>query len=200
MPNNITKKLSRPLILLGTLLTVTLANASYMQGIVTEHYSISPRTVHDILPALNWRSPIREHGMTFHGHTDWNISWNYRVQPVAGGCVLTNIQTRIDIKYTLPKLDERITDQAIISRFNTFNEALVKHEHHHGDNGLKAANEIDLALTALQTPSPDAPGNCRQLDRYANQLGHSIVQKYATLDTEYDRVTDNGRLEGAYIE
>lgn len=181
--------------LLLLLLSTTSASASYLETTLTKYYTISPRISQDISRELNWRSPIREHGVTYHGHTDWNISWNYKVQQVPRGCVINNIQTRIEIKYTLPTLDERITDKKTIDRFNTFNQALTKHEHNHGANGLKAANEID---TALHSIAPQR--NCRQLDRYANQLGHGIIQKYIDIDNEYDRSTRNGRTEGAYIQ
>ncbi len=192
------KRTSIPALLLLTITTA--ADATYLETTFTEYYTISPRAPQDILRELNWRSPIRENGMTFHGHTDWNISWNYKLQPVPGGCAITNIQTRVDIKYTLPKLDERITDSNITTRFADFNTALTRHEHNHGANGLKAAAEIDQALHALQTPEQDRQRNCRQLDRYANQTGHRIVQKYARLDSDYDRNTQNGRLEGAFIQ
>ena len=169
---------------------------SYLQTNFTKYYTISPRTAQDIARELNWRSPIHENGNTFHGHTDWNISWNYQVQQLPdGSCALTNIQTSIETKYTLPKLDERITNQDIISRFNRFDKALTKHEHNHGANGLKAVSEIDEALHTL-TPQR----NCRQLDQHANQIGHNIVRKYIAIDNEYDRSTQNGRTEGAYIQ
>jgi len=171
------------------------ANASYLETTMTEYYTISPRAPQDILRELNWHSPIREHGTTFHGHTDWNISWNYKVQQIPGGCTISGIQTRIDIKYTLPILNERTTNAATVLRFKAFNDALIKHEHNHGANGLKAANEIDAALHSI---APQR--NCQQLDRYANQLGHGIIQRYIDIDNEYDRSTQNGRTEGAYIQ
>jgi len=170
-------------------------SASYPETNLTEYYTISPRAPQDISRELNWRSPIRENGVTYHGHTDWNVSWNYRVQEIPGGCAVTNIQTRIEIKYTLPTLDERITNPDIISRFDRFNAALTKHEHNHGANGLKAVSEIDEALHTL---APQR--NCRQLDRQANQIGHGIIRKYIDIDNEYDRSTQNGRTEGAYIQ
>lgn len=169
-------------------------DASPTNSVKTVFYSIYPQNQYDILRELNYRSPVRSNAMVFHGNTDWNVSWRFQLQPVPGGCKLTSIKTHVDITYTLPALDGRVKDKETRKRFNAFSEALTRHEHNHGKNGLKAAKDIDDGLHNLRPA-----GNCRQLEQEANALGHRIVKQYSEADSEYDRVTQNGRTEGAFI-
>ncbi len=176
------------------MLLTSAIDAAPVESVHNEYYTIYPQTPYDILRELDWRSPVREKGLTFHGNTDWSISWRFKTQKIAGSCKLFDIHTLIDIKYTLPVLDKHIQNKNTIKRFTVFSNALVRHEHNHGLNGKKAAREIDDALRALR---PEI--NCTQLEQAANNLGRSIVQKYTAIDNEYDRVTQNGRTEGAFI-
>ncbi len=170
------------------------AYATLTKSVRTEYYTINPQTPYDILHALNRRSPVRENGLIFHGNTDWNVSWRFQIQPAPGECKLFDIHTQLDIKYTLPLLDKRVQNKKTIERFNLFSKALTKHEHNHGLNGKKAAREIDNTLRVLR---PEA--DCTQLEQTANVLGQKIIRKYTVIDREYDRITQHGRTEGAFI-
>jgi len=175
-------------------LIISGASASPVETIETNTYTINPRTQYDILRELNAYSPIRKNGVTYHGNTDWNVIWRFQLQPVTAGCSLSAIKTRVEITYTLPILNKDIRNGNTIRRFNTYKQALVRHEHNHGLNGVKAAQEIDRRLHELK-PAP----SCRQQEKIANDIGHRIILKYAAMDTEYDRITRHGRTEGAFI-
>ena len=49
------------------------AAAEVIESTEYKYYEISPRTPYEIKPELMRRSPIREGGGTFNGHTDWYI-------------------------------------------------------------------------------------------------------------------------------
>ncbi|HHO59699.1 MAG TPA: DUF922 domain-containing protein [Thiotrichales bacterium] len=176
------------------LLTALSAIAAPVETVQTIHYAIAPATPYDILRQLNWRSPIRGNNAIYHGNTDWNIKWRFTTQQQQGVCRIRDIHTTVTVTYTLPVLDKSVTDQNTIARFEKFSKALEKHEHNHGRNGLTAAKEIDDALQALK---PQA--SCRQLEQTANRIGRGIVSKYSAIDDDYDRRTQNGRTEGAFI-
>ena len=161
----------------------------------TVYYMAFPLNANDLMRALSSRSPIRQGSHVYHGNTDWSVDWRFSLQPVAGGCKLENIRVTLNIKYTLPQLDPRVRDGATVARFRKFSEALSRHEHNHGKNGVAAANEVEKALRTL-LPKRD----CHTLEATANALGHRIVDKYAKKDREYDRLTGHGRTEGASLE
>ena len=178
---------------ISSLVSVT-ATADIIESVEYKYYKISPRSPHEIKPELMRRSPIREGGGTFNGHTDWYIDW--RSQGIQGpqGCVARDIKTKVHVVHILPALSEYVSDKQTIDVFNKFNDALTKHEKNHGENGLSAAREIDKALSEIP-PQP----NCRYLSRIINDTGKAIIQKYIYADDEYDRTTNNGLTEGAVI-
>jgi len=184
-------KIALSLILLLTSLT-TLAEA--IESIEYKHYVISPRVPHEIKPELMRHSPIRQGGGSFNGHTDWYINWKYQTTPSPYGCQLRDSQVNVRVVHILPALSEYVTDTQTIEVFNKFNDALTQHELNHGKHGLLAAREIDETFKGIQ-----AQQNCRQMSRMLNDIGNSIVRKYAQKDSEYDRITSNGFTEGAVI-
>jgi len=169
-------------------------NAETIESVEYKYYEISPRTPYEIKPELMRRSPLREGGGTFNGHTVWYVSWKYQSGPGPYGCQLNNIQTTVHVVHTLPVLSNYVTDKNTIEVFNKFNTALTQHEKNHGNNGLAAAREMDKLFNEIQ-PQPD----CRQLSRMVDDIGNSTTRKYIYADDEYDRTTNNGLTEGAVI-
>jgi len=185
---------------MGLFLSFTLLLLSFTVSAETiesteyKYYEISPRTPYEIKPELMRRSPIRAGGGSFNGHTDWYIDWKYYSAQGPHGCQLIDTQTKVHVVHILPALSEYVTDKQTIEVFNKFNKALKQHEKNHGKNGLSAAREMDKAFNEIP-PQP----NCRMLSRMVNDIGNSIVQKYAQKDSEYDSLTNNGETEGAVI-
>lgn len=181
-------------VILFLLFTSFTSIAEIIETVEYKYYVISPRTPQEIKPELMRHSPIRAGSGSFNGHTDWFIDWRYQTTQQRYGCQLLNAQTKVHVIYTLPALSEYVTDQQTIDVFNKFNDALTKHEANHGKNGLTAAREIDKAISEIPTQQ-----NCRHLSRTFDHFGNTIVQKYIKADDEYDRVTQNGKTEGAVI-
>lgn len=183
----------QPLVYL-LLMVSTSAIAEVIETIEYKNYVISPRTVYEIKPELMRNTPIRDRRGSYNGHTDWYIDWQYKTRQEASFCRILQTQTKIHIVHILPILNEQVTDKQTIDVFNQFNTALTEHEKNHGNNGRLAAEEIDKALNNIQTQQ-----NCRYVARMIDDIGRSIVQKYAKADSEYDQVTQNGLTEGAVI-
>jgi len=172
----------------------SIAAAEIIESVEYKYYEISPRAPFEIKPELMRRSPIREGGGSFNGHTDWYVSWRYQANQEPQGCRARDIKTKVHVVHTLPTLSEYVSDEQTIDVFNKFSDALTQHEKNHGNNGLSAAREIDKALSEIP-PQP----NCRYLSRIIDDTGKSIIQKYIYADDEYDRTTSNGLTEGAVI-
>jgi len=176
------------------LLSSFTASAKPLEIIEYKYYFISPRAPQEIKLELSRHSPIRARGGSFNGHTDWYIDWNYQTRQHPSHCQILTLTTTVKVIYTLPALSEYVNHQQTIDVFNTFNDALTKHETNHGKNGLTAAREIDSAFSNMP-----AQQNCRHVSRMINDIGNGTVQKYIRIDDEYDRSTKNGMTEGAVI-
>ena len=163
-------------------------------SIENRYYEISPRSPYEIKQELMRQSPVRAGSGSYNGHTDWFINWRFQAARGPYGCRATQIQTSVHVVHILPTLSTRVTDQQTIDVFNKFNAALTTHEKNHGNNGLLAAREIDKAINEIP-PQRD----CQTLIRMIDNIGNSLVQKYAAKDDEYDRATSNGFTEGAVI-
>ena len=170
------------------------ATASLVESTEYKYYEISPRSVYEIKPELMRRSPIREGGGSFNGHTDWYIDWRYQSSQSPDGCQAHSIRTKAHVIHTLPVLSKHVTDQQTIDVFTRFNTALTRHELNHGENGLSAAREMDKAFSEIP-----AQQSCQNLARIIDDIGNKAVQKYIRADDEYDRLTRNGETEGAAI-
>ena len=170
------------------------ATAEVIESTEYKYYEISPRTPYEIKPELMRRSPIREGGGTFNGHTDWYVDWRYQSSQTPTGCQIHGMWTTVRVIHTLPALSQYVTDQQTIDVFTRFNDALTKHEKNHGNNGISAAREMDKAFSEVP-----AQQSCRNLARIIDSIGNTTIQKYTQADDEYDRMTRNGETEGAVI-
>ena len=159
------------------------------------YYLIYPETPSEIADELTSRSPVKENGKIFRGHTEWNVNWNYWWQTDNGECRINKVKTGVVIKYTMPKLPDSHKNDQIEKKFNPYFDALMLHEHGHRESGITAAREIENMLHSL----PGYP-DCGELDKVANKKATNIIRKFNKKDLVYDYKTDHGRTQGATID
>jgi predicted secreted Zn-dependent protease len=157
------------------------------------YYMVSGRTADEIRSSLNSKTPVHKGGKNFDAKTDWFVKWNYRWNDSGDSCVITNVTTRVDIHYILPKL--RSIDDisgSLRIKWEDYWRALWLHEKGHGDFGLRAARKIEKSLINLEARS-----SCKKLGQDANLLANQIIEKIARLEKEYDINTNHGLDDGA---
>lgn len=172
-----------------------IASSEPIVKISQKYYSVSGANIAEIRRSLNYRSPIIDKGQKYDARTLWYIKarWKYRVNRQNGMCVMTGIQTFLDVKYTMPKLvNIRITTKNVLQRWRFYVRALFRHEQGHKEYGVRAANEIEIRIMTLP-----ASRNCQVLSSNANRVIRSVMKKYKYLEREYDRVTNHGMNKGA---
>jgi predicted secreted Zn-dependent protease len=146
-----------------------------------------------LLSALDAASPIRTGRRTFHGFAAWNIEWRYTWEPLDGGyCRIRNLQTVLTTEITLPHLVTASVDEQ--GRFSGYLNALREHELGHHSIARAAAARIDAAVGAL-APQP----SCDRLETAVNAIGHREVESARAEEIEYDRSTQYGRTQGAWL-
>lgn len=169
------------------------ALASPIVKVKTDYYSVSGKTAQEIRNDLNRKTPIQENGVKYDGYTSWFVKWNFWWRESNRRCSITTVKTKVDIQYTLPKLEVAITlPQPLQQKWDNYMQALIAHEAGHKNIGVRAANEIEQKIKNMASRP-----TCKQLEVDANHLGYETIQKYNRLDREFDRLTNHGVNDGA---
>ena len=158
------------------------------------YYIIEPKNSKDLPSALDRATPINENGRTFYGYTHWQVHWTFRFWTTTDGtCTLQQVNTTVNVDYTLPQLANTVNDEATLAAFQRYILALKEHEHGHAKNGMDAANEVESTLTGMSAAS------CPAAESMANEKGQGILRKYSQRDKDYDEQTQHGRTQGAVL-
>ncbi|GGX58605.1 DUF922 domain-containing protein [Saccharospirillum salsuginis] len=170
------------------------AVADVQQSLDYRDYPVKPRSDESISDALYRASPILEAGRVFHGYTRWWVEWRFWWRETANRqCRIDRVSVEVQGEIQLPRLDGGTPSQR--ERFNRYREALHQHELVHYGFGLRAGREIENSLRNLP---PEA--SCLELETRANETGYEILRDYRQLEDRYDRETEHGRTQGAWLE
>lgn len=157
------------------------------------YYNVSGETAEDIWNDIMKKSPVRQNGKQHVAYTKWFVNWRFWWIDKVETCEISKVSISLDITYTLPKLAQNtsMTD-ALSNRWHNYYSALYKHEQGHKDFGVKAAEQIEKELVAM-----DARPDCTELERGANETANRILDKYRQLEIRYDESTNHGLNTGA---
>ena len=174
-----------------SLLSTTVA-AEPTVNIETKYYSIYGSSANELREAMNTKSPVRQSGNTYDAYTSWYVNWRFNWDSYNGECYMTKVTTTVDVEFTLPQwINRNEANSSLKEHWDNYYSALIDHENGHKDFGINAAREIESKLLTLSSK------RCSSLEKKANSLGTSIINKYATKEKRYDRTTNHGMNEGA---
>jgi len=126
-----------------------------------------------LLVALNRDSPIREDGVTFHGHTSWTIDWSYKWSLVGDGrCAIKDV--RVDVKANVLLPDLIAGDRETSLKFARFLLKLIEHEMGHVQIAEEAGARIDRSMQNIPPMS-----NCQALSAEVDRTAHEILRMAA---------------------
>ncbi|ODS70010.1 MAG: peptidase [Acidovorax sp. SCN 68-22] len=180
--------------LAAALVLVSAARAEVVEAHAHAPYAVHARADQSLREALNAATPITVDGRRFHGHTQWNVHWNFWWhEDAAGRCRITRVRTRLATRLQMPELRRATPAQA--ARFARYERALRAHEEGHVQLGRDAAQAIDRGIAALP-----AAGSCAALEERANALGRRLLAEHAARDKHYDRATGHGASQGAQLD
>ena len=179
---------------LSALLACGAACAEVVQEDTELPYTVRIAEGQSLREALNAATPIRQDGKRFHGHTAWNVYWNFWWHSEVGGrCRITRVRTRLTTTVQLPQLQGGTASQR--AAFERYASALRHHEQGHVQWARGAAQAIDRGIAVL----PEA-ANCTALEHDANALGKRLLAEHVVRNREYDRNTGHGATQGALVE
>ncbi|MFW2570237.1 DUF922 domain-containing Zn-dependent protease [Legionella sp. 29fVS95] len=171
------------------------AFSSYSINEVKNYYQISGNTEQTLREQMGELGPVIK-GLHYDAQTIWYVTWNYNWHynhPSQNPCYVKNVTVSVNVTSILPAWSNQNSSTPYLqNKWNTYLNNLSKHEEGHGNNGKRAAMEIEQAL--LNTP---AMPNCNALKAELNMKAKEIISKHNTWDTQYDMDTNHGKNQGA---
>lgn len=129
------------------------------------------------------------------GRTRQGLGVGYRLDPVASGCVLSAPVVRMDITMDLPAWRPTgTTRRELRARWARMIEALTRHEDGHRDNAVRAATQLQQALSGLGM-APD----CKTLGKRAQREIFRAKLRFQLREQAYDRRTGHGVGQGSVL-
>ncbi|WED42311.1 DUF922 domain-containing Zn-dependent protease [Legionella cardiaca] len=157
-------------------------------------YSINGITAEELRQQMNSLGPI-VYGAHFDAKTTWHINWQYTWHynnPTQNPCYLTAANVTVNITMLLPQwLNQDSASPVLKAKWNTYLIALENHEQEHEVNGIKAAEEIDAALSKI-SPMP----TCQALKEAIDKTASDILHRHNIWDKQYDLDTTHGKNQG----
>jgi predicted secreted Zn-dependent protease len=151
----------------------------------TETYAVKGRTLHEAATSMG------------SGHvalTRWRVAWKYSLEGTTA-CRLKSFHVDVTTKFRMPRwVDRDSAPMAARKSWDTFFEAIKRHEEGHREHGEAAGREIAREVRAL---SPR--GDCRATRAELDRIGSAAVARYKERDDEYDRMTRHGISQGAIL-
>jgi predicted secreted Zn-dependent protease len=162
---------------------------------VVETYPVTGTTSRRLLDELNKNALVDEaDGSRTYGRADVAVNWSYTYRTRSGvPCAVDSTQVKLDIKIRLPDWQPaRTPSTAIGAQWQTFHDALTRHEVNHRGFGVEAARQIRETLAQLTAPT------CDEVNAEADRQTGLIMKRMSEMNRAYDRETDHGRTEGAF--
>lgn len=177
----------------GLLLAPAYALASEQLDI--RYYTISGTTPQQLIASMETQGPSADDGRRFHGHTRWNVEWQYRTALRGNQCRIQSVDTRITGDITLPEWSNaQDASEDLRGRWQRYSRILREHEEGHYQFALQAGEDIRRELMTLSSGK-----GCEALTQQANELGRSLVDAQRQRELAYDEDTEHGRRSGLQL-
>lgn len=159
-----------------------------------DFYEIFPSDISSLNQELDLKAHTKADNKLYRAQTQWQIELSYQWEAVGDNCRISNVDTVLNVTYTMPKLFSDGLDQGIEAKFNRYYKALMNHENGHKQQGLQAAKELSLIIRNMPSMS-----SCKKLQQRVSEKSNMVIKKYQELDKDFDRYTVHGRSQGAYL-
>ena len=159
-----------------------------------EYRDIVGNSENALADALKQVGSASASGDRFAASTRWQLRWNFRVEQQPGkSCVLASAKTELDIHMTLPRwTPPPNASPVLVKKWNTFADALRKHEDGHRDIAIEAARVITDRAGAAQSEA-----DCATLKKRLQRIADDTLREYKDKESSYDVTTLHGQTQGA---
>ena len=129
------------------------------------------------------------------GHTDWHLSYTFRSRSAPGGCAVSSVTTRLELKVRMPRWTPAAgAAPDLQSRWGRYVSALRTHELGHVQN----ARDFESAFK--RTAAATSAADCGALDASLRSAFAALLDQANRRDVDYDTQTRHGATQGAFYQ
>jgi predicted secreted Zn-dependent protease len=154
---------------------------------------VSGKTKDELIQSLNANAPSLN-GAKYRAITTWQMTYKPKIKLIKGKYVLENYTIEYKSNMTLPRLSNNVTT-ALRVQWDLYVLCLTRHEQGHRDLILAAANFINGEFSKIE-PQEDELALKTNIENIMNL----ILAGFKTVESNYDKSTQNGRTQGAYFD
>ncbi|MDC0253542.1 DUF922 domain-containing Zn-dependent protease [Bacteriovoracales bacterium] len=154
------------------------------------YYDVKGTTLEEIKESMNQQRKIHAKGKD--AYTKWSVRFNFKKRKDGGNCTMERVDVSITSTTMMPRLInlEELSPE-LQDKWKVYLKNQLKHQMMQEEFAVKAKKELKEMLLAMKEV------DCSKLNRDANTLGDSIVQKYGEFRDAYNKKTDYGVKNGA---
>ena len=149
-----------------------------------QYYDLTGTSVAQLRASMDAQGPVDSSGRRNDAFTTWNIDWTWPLTG-EGVCILSGATITDTITVTFPRwLPPAGAPASLITRWNTYESALVTHESGHVSFVVTTSADV---LAAIKGATCDT----------AEAAAQAVVTRIRQHDVDYDAETDHGATQGA---
>lgn len=160
------------------------AEAGVKVRTVEKTYSIAGATGDQLLTEMDRKGP--KHGFLTRAiaQTRYVVSWDIAWSAERGGCRVDQVEAKLDVTYTFPRVSTRMTP-ALRKRWDTFLSGVRKHERVHG---IVARRMVEAAERSVSGVAVKRDPNCRLARAEVKRRVDAAYRKYEAQQHRFDDV------------
>ena len=148
------------------------------------YYDITGTTESELRGQLDALSPLGDANFKGDATTNWRINWNWPGYGTSD-CDLTHAEVTYSIQVTMPRWSSPAdADPQLVSKWNSYIEALALHEKGHVDFVVKNYKSVE---TVIQNASCET----------AEDAAQAALEPIRQMDIDNDAETGHGATQGA---
>ncbi len=130
----------------------------------------------------------------YAGYTRSRINYRYKNRTDGNACLVDSVNVVVRIEYTMPRWANKFqASRALRDEWDTYYRCLDFHEKGHKEIALKNARLMEQWILRAGSSS------CKTLDEQCKEVCRVFLELMRQEDVEYDRITNHGRTQGAYL-
>ena len=160
-----------------------------------EYYDISGVTLDELRGQMKKNGTKWGDNQTYAALTTWDIKYDYKVSENDGRYSIASVKTKADITYHYPRVvNSAGMPEDVAGHWNSYMYSLVVHEVGHKDIAVKAATDINEALSSIGHFDSK-----RELKKAVNLAVEEIFKNLRENQVKYDDDTHHGVTQGAVL-